>query len=848
LTESRYRLPRHVVPHRYDLTIEPDLEAATFTGRVDIAVTIEEATVEIVLNVIELELHQITLANTAGDYLTATVTYEEATERARLVLADEVAPGDWTLSIHFSGVLNDRLRGFYRSTFNDLEGHERTIATTQFEATDARRAFPCWDEPEYKAVFAVTLVVDSDLLAVSNTREIERREAGTGKVAVRYADTMKMSTYLVAFVVGPLEATDPVDVDGVPLRVVHAPGQSHLTGFALEAGAFFLRWFANYYDIPYPGDKMDFIAIPDFAFGAMENVGAVTFRENAVLVDPHVARQLELKRVSSVIAHELAHMWFGNLVTMKWWNGVWLNEAFATFMEMMASDSFRPEWRTWLEFAPSRAYALDTDALASTRPVEFEVDAPDEADQMFDSLTYQKGSALLRMLQQFLGEDTFRQGVGDYLRAHSYGNTETHDLWAALERASGRPVGAMMNSWIFRGGFPEVELSHSPEGDGLLVEQRRFGYLPRVSGGEWHVPLVVRHSDGTSEETASAMVGTTPEEIRAAGPVQWAVANAGGNGFYRVRYTPELRDGLVARLDILDPLERYTLLDDTWAYVKAGRVDSGTYLDLASRYGSETEVTVWGLLTGTLDRLHRIVHPGSRPAYEAWVRSLIEPAAERLGWEPEEADDDLTRKLRGTLLRTLGTTGRQGNARERAGRVVDRLLESPESVDPDVAVAAISITADAGSEVDYQRFYERYEHATDPQEEGRFMYALAGFSQPGLAEETFKMTLDGRIRISNGPMMIGRLLASETNGDLAWELIKDNWSRLIELFPPMILKRAVETIWTRHNQADDVRAFLATHQVPHSEKAVNQALERLDVADGLAKRESNRLAVYLDQG
>ncbi len=276
-------------------------------------------------------------------------------------------------------------------------------------------------------------------------------------------------------------------------------------------------------------------------------------------------------------------------------------------------------------------YALDTDALASTRPVEFDVDAPDEADQMFDSLTYQKGSALLRMLQQFLGEETFRQGVGDYLRAHAYGNTETHDLWSALEKASGQPVGAMMNSWIFQGGFPEVEISHSPEGDGLLIEQRRFAYLPDVTGGEWHVPIVIRFSDGATEETSTAIVGATPEEVRANGPVEWAVANAGGNGFYRVRYTPELMDSLVNRLDQLDPLERYTLLDDTWAHVKAGRVASGTYLDLAARYEDETEAAIWGLLSGSLGRLRRIVQPESLPAFEGWVRRLLEPAAEPPG-------------------------------------------------------------------------------------------------------------------------------------------------------------------------------------------------------------------------
>jgi len=847
VTESRYRLPRHVVPHRYDLTIEPDLENAVFAGRVEISVTVEESTDEIVLNAIDLELDEITLTNENDDILTAAVTYEEDTERARLALSRSATSGDWTLTIAFKGILNDKLRGFYRSTFTDQEGKLRTIATTQFEATDARRAFPCWDEPEFKAVFGVTLVVDSDLLAVSNAGEVDRQDTGDGKVAVRFADTMKMSTYLVAFVVGALEATDPVYVDGIPLRIIHAPGKAHLTGFALEAGAYFLRWLASYYNIPYPGDKMDFIAKPDFAFGAMENVGAVTYRENAVLVDPHVARQTELERVSSVIAHELAHMWFGDLVTMKWWNGIWLNEAFATFMEMMASDSFRPDWKTWLEFAPLRGYALDTDALASTRPVEFDVDAPDEADQMFDSLTYQKGSALLRMLQQFLGEETFRQGVGDYLRAHAYGNTETHDLWVALEKASGQPVGAIMNSWIFQGGFPEVEISHSPEGDGLLIEQRRFGYLPEVSGGEWHVPIVVRLSDGQMEETSTAIVGVTPEEIRANGPIEWAVANAGGNGFYRVRYTPELMDGLVERLDQLDPHERYTLLDDTWAQVKAGRVDSGTYLDLASRYRDETEAAVWGLLSGSLSRLHRIVQPDAKPAFESWVRTLIEPAAERLGWEPAPGEDDLTRKLRGTLLQTLGTTGRQGHARERARRIVDELLESPESVDPDVAVAAVYVTASAGTEADYRRFFERYEHAVDPQEEGRFMYALPQFPDTDLARETFKMTLDGRIRISNGPMVVGRLLGNEFNGAQAWELIKENWNAIIELFPPMILKRAVETIWTRHDQADDVRAFLTTHQVPHSEKAVAQALERLEVAQGLAQRESNRLTGYLQR-
>jgi puromycin-sensitive aminopeptidase len=848
VTESRYRLPRHVVPHHYDLTIEPDLASATFRGRVGIRVTVLDTTREFVLNALDLELEEVSLSGVRGDSITASVTYEEDTERVHLTPERDVDAGEWTLSIAFKGMLNDQLRGFYRSTFTDTDGNEQTIATTQFEATDARRAFPCWDEPEFKAVFSLTLIVDEELLAVSNTREIDRTIAEDGKAHVRFADTMKMSTYLVAFIVGPLEATSPVDVDGIPLRVIHVPGKGHLTAFALEAGTFFLRWLADYYGIPYPGDKMDFLAIPDFAFGAMENVGAVTFRENAVLVDPQIARQVELERFSSVIAHELAHMWFGDLVTMKWWNGIWLNEAFATFMEMMASDAFRPEWKTWLEFAPARGYALDTDALGSTRPVEFPVDAPSEADEMFDSLTYQKGSALLRMLQQFLGEETFRQGVEDYLRTHQYGNTETHDLWVALEKASGQPVGAIMNSWIFQGGFPEVEISQSPEGDGLLVEQQRFGYLPEAPAGDWHVPLVVRYHDGDRERTTTAIVGAEPEEIRTEGSIRWAIGNAGGNGFYRVRYTPELMDGMTARINELLPLERYALLDDAWAYLKAGRIDSGTYLDLASRYQDETEAAVWGLVSGTLARLHRIAPRESVAAYEGWVRRLIEPMADRLGWEADPAEDDLTRKLRGTLLRALGTTGKQGHTRERARRIVERLIEAPETVDPEIAVAAVYVTADAGTEADYRLFRERYENAADPQEEGRFMYALPEFPQPELTEETFNMVLDGRIRAANGPMVVGKLLAHESNGDRVWDLITANWDRLIELFPPMIAKRAVETMWTRHNRAGDIRTFLSTHEVPNAEKAMAQALDRLEIAERLANRESNRLGDYVRKG
>ncbi|MEX0757757.1 MAG: M1 family metallopeptidase, partial [Acidimicrobiia bacterium] len=350
VSENPYRLPRTALPQRYVLRLEPDLETFTFSGDETIVLDIVEPTEQIVLNAVDIEIDQSILTDADGA-LVGRVSYDEPMQRAIFDFERPLAIGSAELNLRFRGELNDQLVGFYRSRFTDVDGNEQVVATTQFEATDARRAFPCFDEPDMKATFAVTLVVPDHLLVVSNGAEVARIPVEDDKVAVTFAETMKMSTYLVAFVVGPFEATDPIDIDGVPLRVIAPKGKEHLTAFALECGEFCLRYLSSYYDIPYPGDKVDMIAIPDFAFGAMENLGCITFRETALLVDPETATQAERVRILDVVAHELAHMWFGDLVTMKWWDGIWLNEAFATFMEMKATDAMKPEWKRWLSFS-----------------------------------------------------------------------------------------------------------------------------------------------------------------------------------------------------------------------------------------------------------------------------------------------------------------------------------------------------------------------------------------------------------------------------------------------------------------------------------------------------------------
>jgi puromycin-sensitive aminopeptidase len=508
-------------------------------------VIVHEPVTEMVLNAADLAISDVEVRLADASALSCAVSFVDELEQVAFRAPSALPPGPCTVSCRFSGTLNDKLRGFYRSTYTTPDGDVQTIATTQFESVDARRAFPCWDEPDRKAVFEITLVVDPDAEAFSNSPVAETTLQGD-KRRVRFAPTMKMSTYLVAYVIGKLQTTETVDVDGVPLRVVCTPGKLPLADFALEIGAFALRFFSEYFNIPYPGDKVDLVAIPDFAAGAMENLGCITFRDTALLVNPAEAARAELERVADVVAHELAHMWFGDLVTMGWWEGIWLNEAFATFMETLCVDAFRPSWDRWLSFAPVREAALAIDGVHATRPIEYPVGPPKEAEGMFDLLTYEKGCAVLRMLEQYIGPEVFRDGVRAYLKAHEYGNTVTTDLWDALEDASGEPVRDMMNTFILQGGHPLVSLH-----DGALT-QSPFAYGPVPEGAtssignSWNVPLAVRAlpADGRPGAGVRRLVlGPDPLPLEEA-DAGLAVVNAGGWGVFRVGYGPEHREAL----------------------------------------------------------------------------------------------------------------------------------------------------------------------------------------------------------------------------------------------------------------------------------------------------------------
>jgi puromycin-sensitive aminopeptidase len=841
-TEAKYRLPRSVTPSRYDLLLEPDLDDASFAGSEDVGVTIHEPVTEIVLNAKELEVTDARLVAPDGTELRVDKVREDAeAERIHVELAATADPGAWTLHLAFRGRLNDKLVGFYRSVYTDDEGASHVIATTHFEATDARRAFPCWDEPDLKAVFDVTLVVREGLTALSNGPEVERAPAGEGLVRIRFAETMPMSTYLVAFVVGRLVLTDVVDAGEVPTRVACVPGKEHLAAFGLEAGAFALRFFADYYDLPYPDAKVDHVAIPDFAQGAMENLGCITYRETLLLAEPDHATQQERLDIAETVAHELAHMWFGDLVTMRWWNGIWLNEAFATFMAYLAVDTWRPDWEIWPTFARLRANALEVDSLATTRPIEYPVLSPDDASGMFDTLTYTKGGAVLRMLQQWLGPERFRDGIRRYLRTHAYGNTETHDLWDALEAETGEPVRRIMDAWIFQPGYPAISATLD---DGVLrLTQRRF--VPSDPGDvtTWPVPLLVRQIWGGQERVDAVLVEADGLEIPLAAPEATVVANAGGASFVRTFYDAELRDRLLASGAQLSPAERQDLIDDTWAAVTSGAQPVTEFLALVDGFRHEDELPVWQAILQGLGWCDRFVEGRTRERFRDFVRDLVRPAFDRLGWDPAAGEPDLTRALRGQLATALGVLGNDPETQAMA-RELEAEARRGAAIDAQLAAAAVEILASAGSEEDYERVRATYLAATTPQQEHRYLFALARFGDPDLMDRTLAATLTDEIRPQDAPFLLARSIVQRDLGPRAWAFVRDRWDDLLDRFAQsnvITLASGIRYL-TDPGVVADVQAFFEAHDIPQNRLMLRQFLERQRVAAALRVRAAPELA------
>ena len=831
-----YRLPRTVVPRAYRLRIRPHLDEARFDGTVDIDVDIVEGVSSFTVNAIELALQPATVRAGAATFVSGAPDTDETYETATFTFDDPLPTGPATLSMAFSGILNDQLRGFYKSTFVDTEGVTHVIATTQLAATDARRAFPCWDDPATKSSFQVTLVVPERLAAYANTRELSSTSLPDGTREVVFAPSMIMSSYLVAFVVGPFEASPATSVAGTSLRVIYPVGKGHLVDWATEAAVHALEFFTDYFAIPYPGDKIDLIAIPDFAAGAMENLGLVTFRETELLIDPVSASVPELERVALVVNHELAHMWFGDLVTMDWWEGIWLNEAFATFMESICTDHFRPEWQKWVRFNTSREAAFTVDAQHSTRPIEYKVVSPDECMGMFDVLTYIKGCSVLRMLEQYLGATTFRDGIRDYLNRHAYANAVTNDLWTALEAASGQPVGEVMDTWILQGGFPLVRV------EGTTVIQEPFSYLPTTGpsaiGQTWKVPLLLRPLDGGA--VTKQLLVDAASTLEASGAV---VVNGGGWGFFRTAYSaPQLQE-LSARLGELDALERAVLFSDTWASILVGHSSFSDIFTLALGLQDLDEPSAWSVMAHAFDLADRIVDEPGREALAHVVQKLCAPVFARLGWEPREGESSQAGELRAIAISALGHHGRDADIIAEAIRRFDAEL-----VTGDLADAIVTITMGQGRSGDVAICQERERAAATPQEEQRYLFAPASSDDPAVIMTTVERAFS-EVRTQDALYLIGGLMRSRVAGERVWRYVTARQDEALEKFPQMGIAQMMSGVITFVRDpafAAEVRTFHESKPFPVGQQQVQQMLDLMDVNVAVTQRNVGTLTDELE--
>jgi len=849
-----YRLPTDAVPLHYRLNFEPDLAAAMFKGDADVDLEVTGGAAEVVFNAADLDISEARLSDPSGRDVPAELSYRPGEEQVALVPAEPLAPGPWRLRLRFSGKLNDLLRGFYRSRYKLPDGTEGWVAATQFESTDARRAFPCWDEPELKATFAISIVADDALTVLSNAREVSSEPLGGGKRRVSFAPTIKMSTYLVAMVIGPFELTEAIDVSGTPLRIGFVPGRGDLVGTARACASHALKFFADYFGIPYPADKLDHVAIPDFAAGAMENLGLVTYRETALLVGDDAA-QVELQRVAATVAHETAHMWFGDLVTMRWWEGIWLNEAFATFMELLAIDDFEPRWQVWVNFGVDRAAALATDSLRETRAIEYPVGRPEEAEDMFDVITYDKGGSVLRMIERYLGDEVFRSGLHLYLDKHRFANTATTDLWDALEVASSLPVRTAMSTWVDQPGHPLVTIELSGP-TSLKLSQKRFLLDGGPPGDQrWVVPVTLRYATKAgAPQHAQLLLDTPSTTVELTGEPEWAVLNEHAWGVYRSHYSDELRGRLFEALDNLDERERLSLVNDLWALAVAGEVQIESSLDLwqrlAAEPGAERGPDVWWAISSALGLLDIVGDEEARQGLRRLTGKLAKDLFSSVGWEPEEGEAHRLARLRARLVSLLGTLGDDGDVQAEAHRRMTAAASGSTALPADLATAVAQVVAAAGGAAEWDLLYSCYENARTPQDEVRYLQALAGFSVPELLGRSIELLFSDKVRSQDAPYALMGALGRREGAALAWQAIEEHWDEMRERWPSSTIHRMLDALPALASASDDMVAransWLDEHPLARGERKVAQARERLAINVAFKKRAHPRLAASLD--
>jgi aminopeptidase N/puromycin-sensitive aminopeptidase len=843
------RLPELAVPENYTLAFAPDLTKNNFTGDETIQLRVLKPTSQIVLNAAEIDFDTATIIS-GGATQKATVTLDKEKEMATLTVGKALQPGPATIQIRYKGILNDQLRGFYIG--KDSDG--RKYAATQFEATDARRAFPSFDEPAYKATFDVAVTADEGMTVISNTKVVSDTPGpGDGKHRVTFATTPKMSSYLVAMVVGNFEYIEG-SADGIPIRVYTSPGKKELSPFALDAAENIMRYYNRYFAIKYPYGKLDLVGLADFSAGAMENTGCITFREILLLVDDkHASIDLK-KEVASVIAHEMAHQWFGDLVTMRWWDDIWLNEGFATWMSSKPVQAWKPEWNMDLDDVRETGDAMNADSLLNTHPIHQEAETPQQILELADAITYGKTAAVLRMLEAYLGPETFRSGVNQYLKQHAYSNATAHDFWNAQSQVSKKPVDKIMPTFVEQPGPPLVSVKNQCSGNSTtvgLAQQRYFFDRALFNAGSkevWQIPACLKTSKAGDAEKCELLVNKQ-QVLNLPGCSPWVLANAGAKGYYRSGYESDTvrsmaEDGETA----LTPAERIRLLSDIWASVQVSREPIGDYLAVAQGLQKDRTSAVLSEMISQLDYIgEHLVNDSDRESYDLWVRQLLAPAAKDVGWEPKPGESPDQNSVRARLMHAMGYTARDPETEAVARKLTDQAMQDPSSVDRELLFAVLPIAARNGDSALYDTILARVKSAKSPEEDFLYRQMLTFFSDPKLLQRTLEYAISPDVRSQDSLTVISSVMRNPAGTKLAWDFVRAHWNEIVNLGGAFGGGTIVENTrsFCDRGMRDEVKDFFTTHQAPASERALKQSLERINYCVDLKAQQGTQLASWL---
>lgn len=843
------RLPKTAIPSHYSISIRPDLDAFTFSGKEEIRVSVPKKTSTIVLHSAEIEILSATY--TSGKFSsTPEISYDDKEETATFTFSTPLPKGKGELEIEFAGILNDKMRGFYRSRYMYGE-EEKHMAVTQFESTDARRAFPCFDEPALKATFEVELIVPEDRTALSNMLETEIAEHSPGYKAVKFAPSPKMSSYLLAFIVGHFEHVQKKTKSGTLVRVFTTPGKKHQTEFALDCAVRCMEFYEKYFGIKYPLPVMDLIAIPDFASGAMENWGAVTYRETAVLVDPVHSSVQNRQRVAMVIAHELAHQWFGNLVTMEWWTHLWLNEGFASYMEFVALDAVYPKWDIWSRFTAddqNRAFALDS--LRSTHAIEIDVNHPSEISEIFDAVSYSKGASVIRMLASYLGENNFRAGLRSYLKKHAYGNALTEDLWHALGKASGKPVARIMQAWTKKPGYPVLSIARKPKG--LSVSQKRYKPDSAPGGNDttvWSVPLSFMGPKGASK----------PQLLKKKVQfISWkqkgfVKANPEETVFARIQYEDENLKALAAEIGKgnkrITEADRFGIVRDAFAFAKSGTTSTPIALSLLPSFRNETSYIVWSEIILNLVELKKLLFKTPQEkAFTTFALSILSQKAKTVGWHAKKGEHFNEPFLRNAILYAVGLLNDE-KVIEKAKELFAKRNSKGGHIDPSIRTTVYKLVAQEGGAEEYEALFQEYVAASFEEEKDRLMFALCNFKDAKLLKKTLSYAFSAKAKGQDALKAIGFTWSNPYGRKVAWEYLLTHWDDVKtrfeggHLFSRFIAPAAN---FTSIDEANEIRDFFATRTAPGIERSIAQAVEQIRSRAAWYARDAQKITGFLD--